>query len=81
MEREEIKGTGKDFTAKIQAREDAGSEKRGSSGADEKWVDSEHILKIKLKGSVDRLDMKCERGESQMIPRFLAERLEEWRCH
>lgn len=63
VEREEIKGIGKDFIVKIQVREDVGLEKRGSSGVDEKWVDFEYILKIKLKGFVDRLDMKCERGE------------------
>ena len=44
------------------------------------WGAPAYILKIRLKGCAGRLDRKCERGESQMTPRFLAKQLEECRC-
>lgn len=44
-------------------REDGGSNKDGSNGGGEKWLDSRYILKVETSGFADRLDEEYEKNK------------------
>lgn len=54
-------------TAIIQARDDAGQKQGGRKGGCEQKLDSGHILKVEPIGSLDKLEVGCERGDVPQV--------------